>query len=55
MTVETNTLDYTLVAILLIMMKEKEIHLVTFHSYIYNVIVYLDTNIFPCFYLFFLI
>jgi len=33
MIVETNALDYTLTAILSIIVEEKEVHLITFHSY----------------------
>lgn len=33
---ETDASDYTLVAILLIIMKEKEVYLVTFHFYMFK-------------------
>lgn len=33
---ETNILDYVFIAILLIIMEEKKVHLVTFHSYIFK-------------------
>lgn len=33
---ETNALDYTLVAILLVIMEEKEVHPVTFHFYMFK-------------------
>jgi len=35
---ETNILDYALIAILLIMMEKKKVYLVTFHSYIFKAI-----------------
>jgi len=36
--VETNILDYALITILLIIMEEKKVHLVTFHSCIFKAI-----------------
>lgn len=36
MIVETNTLDYALIAILSIMIEEKEIHPVVFHFYMFK-------------------
>ena len=36
MIIKTNTLNYTLAAILSIMMEEKEIYLVMFHSYMFK-------------------
>jgi len=33
---ETNVSDYTLVAILFIIIEEKEVYLVTFHSYMFK-------------------
>ena len=38
MIVETNVPDYTLIAILLIIIEEKKIKLVTFHSYMFKII-----------------
>lgn len=37
MIVETNVLDYTLIAILLIIIEEKEINLVTLHSHMFKI------------------
>jgi len=45
MIVETDVLDYTLVTILLIIMKEKEMHLVVFHFYMFKA-TELDYNIY---------
>ena len=36
MIVETDVLDYTLAVILLIIIKEKDMHLVVFHSYMFK-------------------
>jgi len=41
---ETDVLDYALIVILLIIMKEKKIHLVIFHFYMFKAIE-LDYNI----------
>jgi len=37
MIVETNVLKYTLIAIFLIIIEEKEVHLVAFHSHIFKI------------------
>ena len=38
MIMKTNVSDYTLVAILLIIIEEKEVYPVTFHSYMFKVV-----------------